>query len=187
MERILGIDPSINSTGLTLWDKSTNECIYYIIVSKMTNKMKEFKHSRFKYLPYDKITPEASDDYSMKEWYKTKNICEICDKIREIIENEQVTSCVMEGISYGSVGSAALADLAGLNFSIRQTILNQGVTCTIVSPNQVKLFATGKGNAPKEAVVDTWEHCDPEFSKVNIKIDDVADSYFIAHMDSLKT
>lgn len=183
MERILGIDPSINSTGLTVWDKTNNIHIYYIITSKMTEKMKKFSHERFQYLYYDKVTPDKDERYEVKEWAKVVNIARICEAIRQVIETQGVTSCVMEGVSYGSTGSAALADLAGLNFSIRQTIYNSNIRCKIVSPNQVKQFATGKGNAPKETMIDTWIHCDPAFNNVKVKIDDVADSYFMAHMN----
>lgn len=149
----------------------------------MTEKMRKFSHPRLKYLQYEKITPDKDSSYEIKEWAKVINFNRICKLIQEVIDNHNITSCVMEGISYGSVGSAALADLAGLNFSIRKAIYDRDIRCKIVSPNSVKSFATGRGNAPKETMIDTWMHCDPAFNDVKVKVDDVADSYFMAHMD----
>ena len=54
MSCVIGIDPSINSTGVCVhFDDDTY--IYYIISSKMTKKMEKFKHDCVKFLPYDKI------------------------------------------------------------------------------------------------------------------------------------
>ena len=66
--------------------------------------------------PYKKLEGE---DYSGKEAAKTMNIYAICDIIESIIQTEKPDTLVMEGISYGSRGSASLVDLAGLNYCIR--------------------------------------------------------------------
>lgn len=183
MGNILGIDPSINSTGLCVWNPETKTNKYYVITSHMTKKMKDFQHDRFEYLPYEKDTVDKSAEYQEKERAKTENILDICERILYVIGKEDITKCYMEGISYGSTGSAALADLAGLNFAIRCFVYQRDIPIIIYSPNSIKSFATGIGNATKETVIDTWKHCDPEFKSVkDIKVDDVADAYFIAHL-----
>jgi Holliday junction resolvasome RuvABC endonuclease subunit len=179
---ILGIDPSINSTGLTVWKREQNIHIYYIISNHLTKKMKDFHHDRFQYIEYQKIQPDKNVEYCIRESQKTSNIFNICQAIREVIQNEGVTACVMEGVSYGSTGSAALVDLAGLNFAIRCTLKELNIPFMIVSPTSVKSFAVGNGAAQKEAIIFAWTHCDPEFQGVKVKIDDVADSYFMSHM-----
>lgn len=179
---IIGIDPSINSTGVTIWKPDSDIHIYYIITNHLTQKMKAFHHERFQYIEYEKTQPNKDDEYHIRESQKTSNIFNICQKIREIVVNEEVTGCVMEGVSYGSTGSAALVDLAGLNFSIRCTLQDLKIPFKIVSPNSVKSFAVGNGSAQKDAMIFAWKHCDPAFKEVNVKIDDVADSYFMAHM-----
>jgi hypothetical protein len=88
----------------------------------------------------------------------------------------------MEGVSYGSVGSAALVDLAFLNASIRMVLKMKGIKFEIVSPTSLKKFACSNGQAEKDVIIDAWKRLDRNVSDVkDIKIDDLADSYFLAH------
>jgi hypothetical protein len=88
----------------------------------------------------------------------------------------------MEGVSYGSVGSAALVDLSFLNASIRMVLKENGVKFDIVSPTSLKKFACANGQADKDVMVDAWKRLDENVRDVTgIKIDDLADSYFLAH------
>ena len=52
MKITIGIDPSLNSTGVCV--NCDGKCKYYIISSKMTKKMKQFHSDFITYLPYDK-------------------------------------------------------------------------------------------------------------------------------------
>lgn len=178
----IGIDPSINSTGICVNFGEYN--FYYIISSKMTKKMKEFKHSNITYLPYDKLDTKLGD-YSDKENSKFSNICSICNKIYDIISSIDPLNEIevfMEGVSYGSIGSAALVDLCFLNSAIRMTLKKLGVKFTIVSPTSLKKFACSNGQADKEVMIDAWKRLDKNISNItNIKIDDLADSYFLSH------
>ena len=116
---VIGIDPSINSTGVCV---STGEKdIYYIITPKMTKKMKEFNSKVIKYLPYEKTT-YTDMEYHEKEVIKTNNFKNILCQIEYIIKKHKPTSCVMEGVSYGSVKGSALIDLSGLNYLIRMLL-----------------------------------------------------------------
>lgn len=176
----IGIDPSINSTGICVNFGEYN--FYYIISSKMTKKMSEFKHSNITYLPYNKLDTK-NGEYSDKENAKFSNICNICDRIYDIIssigcDNIEV---YMEGVSYGSIGSAALVDLCFLNSAIRMTLKKMGIKFTIVSPTSLKKFACSNGQADKEVMIDAWKRLDKNISNItNIKIDDLADSYFLS-------
>ena len=87
----------------------------------------------------------------------------------------------MEGISYGSAGSASLVDLAGLNYCIRMTAIRRGIPFHIVSPMSLKKEATGNGGADKDEMVWAWKQCDSNISKITeIKIDDLADAFFLS-------
>ena len=61
----IGIDPSINSTGVCVHFPNGNNK-YYIISSKMTKKMKDFNHKYVEYFPYEKLDTKDGD-YSDKE------------------------------------------------------------------------------------------------------------------------
>jgi len=204
----IGIDPSINSTGVCVRTPDTYK--YYIICSKMSGKMKSFVHNRIHLINYNKI-PVTGLEYPDKEYVKSENIYKIIGAVGEIIDyylqdihlksNKLYTGISdesdkssdkssdkiivnMEGISYGSVGSAALADLAGLNFAIRMLLLSKGVKFQIISPISLKVFATSNAGASKEEMSWAWKLLDPEMKDIDkIKIDDLADAYFLSRYE----
>lgn len=179
----IGIDPSINCTGVCVWNTSGNTHSYFMIPSKMTKKMKEFKSDYICLVPYDKIVSD-SQDYSEKEESKFTNIYNICKSIDDIVGkyNNSNIEVYMEGVSYGSVGSAALVDLSFLNASIRMVLKQRGIHFTIISPTSLKKFACANGQADKDIMIDAWRRMDRNISNIkDIKVDDLADSYFLAH------
>jgi Holliday junction resolvasome RuvABC endonuclease subunit len=179
MSTIIGIDPSINSTGICV--KSDKGIKYYLITSKSTKKMKEFKNPHIVLFNYEKISTKDMD-YAEKEYYKSNNIYKICDLVDKIISINRPEKIYMEGISYGSVSGASLADLSGLNFALRNIFIANKIPFEIISPTSVKKFATANGNAEKELMIDAWRRLDNNIRNITeIKIDDLADSYFIAH------
>lgn len=192
----IGIDPSLNSTGVCV--NVNGKCKYYIITSKMTKKMSAFKSEYIQYLPYNKQdTNKKLNEYADIEYNKAQNIYNICDRIRTIIKanvewhaGDNLNNCeiFMEGVSYGSIGSAALVDLSGLNFAIRNVLLDLGVKFTIVSPSQNKKFATGNGAADKELMIYSWLKVEKHLKDITeIKIDDLADAYFLSNYTTEKS
>lgn len=179
--KIIGIDPSINSTGLCVYNPVTNSTTYYIVAPKVTKKQASFETPHLKYLIYNKHETKGLD-YSDKENAKTHNIFDICSKIMQVCQVFNITHAIMEGISYGSaVGSAALADLAGLNFAIRMFLNQAGIKITIVAPTELKKFAVANGGASKEQMVDAWLRIDTKMTQEHIKKnDDLADAFFLA-------
>lgn len=175
----MGIDPSINSTGVCI--TSNNKDKYTLIPGKMTKKMQNFKSDYINIICYNKTTP-LGDGYGEKEYIKTCNIYSICEILENLIISNNVTHVNMEGISYGSVGSAALADLAGLNFAIRCMLKRNNIPFTIIPPTGLKKFAVANGSADKDLMVFAWRSAQPHINKItDIKVDDLADSYFLAH------
>jgi Holliday junction resolvasome RuvABC endonuclease subunit len=59
---------------------------------------------------------------------------------------------VIEGLAFGARGQAML-DLAGLGWVVRLGLAEAGVRYVDVPPAVLKKFATGKGNAPKPAML----------------------------------
>lgn len=181
----IGIDPSLNSTGICI--NKNGKCTYYIIVSKMTRKMAEFKNDYIHIISYPKSdTNKKTNRYDVIEENKARNIYNICSIIGDIIKqykNECV--CVyMEGVSYGSVGSAALVDLSGLNFALRNVFIEESVPFCIVSPSQNKKAATGNGAADKELMVFSWLMVEKHLKNIkDIKIDDLADAFFLSNFE----
>ena len=189
----IGIDPSLQSTGVCVYDDETNINTYYIISSKMTSKMKAFKSDYIIYRPYIKI-PTSDLDYSEKESIKTQNVKAIVDNLNRILNDiysipqkpVQCTAC-MEGISYGSAGAGQVADLAGLNYLIREALYVKEIPFTIVPPTQLKKRAVGNGAADKDMMISSWKMIDKNISQIPevksgvLKVDDCADAFFLAH------
>ena len=191
----VGIDPSINSTGITIARYENNvevEIKFYIIKNgKLTKRESAANDSidNFEYIIYNKIDlTQFKDDNHIFEYYKTKNMVEVVNTIYDLILNEvkkytSVVNVVIEGISYGSsIRTKSVFDLAGLNYMIRYKLITsdiQHLNLSIATPSNIKKYATGKGNANKESIMTIFKYIFPEMQNIP-KLDDIADSYFMA-------
>lgn len=189
MNVFIGIDPSINSTGMTI-RTDTGFCRFFIIKGdKLTKKEKNAQlnnYEIFEYCLYQKENVKDTNNAHERELAKAHNLSTIADTIYNIIEEllqkfrktdtiDSVTIC-MEGISYGSIHSAAVMDLAGLNYLIRDRLHHHTVvgTLLVTPPAEVKRFYTGSGNANKQLMISTFKGSFPDFDLP--KLDDVCDS-----------
>ena len=191
----VGIDPSINSTGITIARYENNvevEVKFYIIKNgKLTKRESAANDSidNFEYIIYNKIDlTQFKDDNHVFEYYKTKNMVEVVNTIYDLILNEvkkytSAVNVVIEGISYGSsIRTKSIFDLAGLNYMIRYKLITsdiQHLNLSIATPSNIKKYATGKGNANKESIMTIFKYIFPEMQNIP-KLDDIADSYFMA-------
>lgn len=189
MNVFIGIDPSINSTGMAI-RTDTGFCRFFIIKGdKLTKKEKNAQlnnYEIFEYCLYQKENVKDTNNAHERELAKSHNLSTIADTIYNIIEEllqkfrktstiDSVTIC-MEGISYGSIHSAAVMDLAGLNYLIRDRLHHHTIvgTLLVTPPAEVKRFYTGSGNANKQLMISTFKGSFPDFDLP--KLDDIADS-----------
>lgn len=195
----IGIDQSINSTGLTIlvYDNQIKiEEKFYIITNKTTKKAKEISEqiNNFEYIFYNKLEKNDAKDNNEFESFKLHNNIEISSKIinlvNDYINKYDILTKVyigMEGISYSSAQTKSLVDLSGLSYIIRYDIYrflkshqdNNG-GFYIFTPGEIKKFTTGNGNANKDMMVNLFKNLYHEISKLP-KIDDIADSYWICN------
>lgn len=195
----VGIDPSINSTGVCVSIVNDNlECVhekFYIIKgSKLTRteNAAELKHiDKIQYIIYDKEEVTEKMDYHEAEKRKTRNFTRIVSAIKDIIRKEEsafsVSSTIIcqEGISYGStLRTKSVFDLAGLNYMIRMKFINDKdiEEYIIAPPTEVKKFATGKGNSKKDLVILMFRTYYDENALSIPKIDDIADAFFMSQL-----
>lgn len=205
----IGIDPSINSTGIVcrVCDSTLRELDikYYILKGNTHEKNKkgvekspltkkeieaQNKYSNFKYVLYDKKPTDSKVASVKNELAKTLSFASLIDTlIKTICEefseyNIKETYVVIEGISYGStIRTSSVFDLAGLNYMIRSSMMGFTENVIVSPPSHVKKFATGVGNANKELMVDTFKAIHPELDIP--KIDDVADAFFMSRLAQL--
>lgn len=195
MEIFVGIDPSLNSTGICILfyeeDKLIKDMYYIIKPNKLTKKEQNVKDSviNFDYVLYEKIDLDMYKDNNLfSEYWKTINMISIVNKIKECIydniqgKTNYILYIVQEGISYGSsIRTKSVFDLAGLNYMIRKEFINkEDIRFFISPPTHIKKFATGIGNCKKEQVIELFKMIQPNLSKNIPKVDDIADAYFMA-------
>lgn len=107
----------------------------------------------------------------------------IANSLAEIRAEYRVSTLNLEALSFGSRGNAT-RDLAILLGSI-VTKLDKFVW-QVVPPTTLKKFATGKGNASKEEMLDAIREYNPEFYLQLLEIPktkgryDLADAYWLS-------
>jgi len=112
----------------------------------------------------------------------TSRICPKCKGMERLvlIRNEVLALrpefVVLEGYSFGSRGRA-LFNIGELGGVIRMALWERDIPFLEVSPSALKKYATGKGNAPKDAVLATAIRNDFEGSN-----NDEADAWWLLQM-----
>lgn len=158
-KKIIGLDLSINSTGIYL---STGK--YHIITSKLTKDHKSCNDVNI--IEYEKV-----DDIN-------KNLEQIGDNIIYIVKKVKPELVVIEDVAMGATFSRSLIDLTGLNYWVRALLTKNNIKFITVPPTKWKKELIGNGQATKDLIIDAWKR----ITKNNIKLkktDDIADAYFL--------
>ena len=194
MDIFIGVDPSINSTGICILYYDNNILVeekYYIIYpskDKLTKKQvaANNKLNNFEYVSYPaEDLKEYKEEYFIYEKKKTENIIHLMSTIEDIISNINIENnniyALQEGISYGSsIRTKAIYDLAGINFLLRSIFIEkQHINFIISPPANIKKFVTGKGNSNKDIINKLFLSTHQKMEIIP-KIDDLADAYYMA-------
>ena len=195
MEIFVGIDPSLNSTGLCLQfyedNKMVKDIFYIIKPNKLTKREQVAQDTliNFDYVLYNKIDLNMYKDNNLfSEYWKTVNMISIVKKIKECIydniqgRKQYKLYIVQEGISYGSSArTKSVFDLAGLNYMIRNEFIEkENISFFIAPPTHIKKFATGIGNCKKELIIELFKSVEPKLAEKLPKVDDIADAYYMS-------
>lgn len=195
MEIFVGIDPSLNSTGLCLQfyedNKMIKDIFYIIKPNKLTKREQTAQDTliNFDYVLYNKIDLNMYKDNNLfYEYWKTVNMISIVKKIKECIydniqgRKQYKLYIVQEGISYGSSArTKSVFDLAGLNYMIRNEFIEkENISFFIAPPTHIKKFATGIGNCKKELIIELFKGVEPKLAEKLPKVDDIADAYYMS-------
>lgn len=178
---VIGLDLSISSTGVCVYDTETGQSRYYVVGWKFTKKSLNFQSKILTQIVYNKWQSLKNDDYIKKEGDKTQTVYNIMQELQPIIRKYKPAAVAIEGVSFSSSG--AVVDLAGLNYAVRMMLLSEGVNnIYVISPTQNKKFATSNGQAEKNLMIESWKKSDPQTREIPeyIKVDDIADAYFLA-------
>jgi crossover junction endodeoxyribonuclease RuvC len=100
--------------------------------------------------------------------------------IKHLLKIYNFNLICIEGFSYGSKGRSVF-DQGGLGWIIRRLCKKAMIKTMIISPNSLKKFITGKGNAPKEDMkLKTFKKYGIEFEGPGSN--DECDAYGLAQM-----
>ena len=198
----IGIDPSMNSTGICIQKYNDENKVYedFIILKPVDKNKSETKWlnkkektaednlSNFQYCFYPKVDISIyKDNNHFSEYWKSNNMCLCAKTISDIVneftkDNPEKIYIVMEGISYGSsVRTKSIFDLAGLNYLIREKFIEKyNIIFTIATPSNIKKFASGNGNCNKDIMVNLFKGVYPEYDIIP-KIDDISDAWFMSN------
>lgn len=181
MACIIGVDPSIRSTGVCVWDDEKDIYKYYLLVKNPTKKVKNFKHDLIYVASFEE---EAQKDKSaiQKEIIKSNSvhkISSICEVIFRMFRPEHI---VIEAVAFAANGK--IDELAGLNYAIRCAAIRNNIPIYPVSPTSNKMMFVGNGGATKEMMIDAWKGLRPEaseFEPLGKHLADLADAYSLIH------
>lgn len=176
---IIGIDPSMRSTGMCIWDGNKHK--YYLIAASPTKKLQNFSHPALRVVAY---TPTPVKDRTSigKEWAKTDNVETVVSAVRDILLIYKPEYVVVEAVAYGASGR--IDELAGLNYAIRLVARGLDIPVYAVTPTSNKMHFSGNGQATKDIMVESWKACDPvahELCNIGKGPDDLADAYALCH------
>jgi len=213
----IGIDISLNSTGIVQF---TNNKIQFYSLFRVDKPEKFLKLPHIEMLKnagvlfysteklgkvtHDEIIEKGKKkgqiekvlNYSATEVNKILCDISISNHLDTIIKESDIIA--MEGMSYASPGNSKV-DIAILTGILRSTIIRKvsDSKFSVYSPSSVKLFATGKGNANKmqmlesfiwenielaKIVKDNWSTFMNKKGEILSPLTDLVDAYFVGKM-----
>lgn len=168
--RVLGIDASLNHSGLVLCDEDGLLDYHYITERAGDAKAGGDKATRWKAL--------NTKDKHRKALYR---LDWMSDRMADLIMHFQPTHIVLEGYAFDTHGAHQMGELGGM---LRLMTWRSRIPQRWHDPLTVKMFAAHKGNASKaevqQAVADRWGI---DFSATGKQgCEDLADAYVLATM-----
>ena len=176
MTKIVGIDYSLNSPAICVADTSFdfNKCQFYFLTSKkkhlgsMSKNITGYEHKEYK-TPIERF----------------KNLS---DFIIHCLEKTSFEKTIfIEGYSFGSKGQAVFQIAENCGILKYRLDYEKGFRYDTIVPSVVKKYASGKGNADKEKMYESFVKETKvdlkkvfDMQKLNNPVTDIIDSYYIA-------
>ena len=174
---IVGIDYSLNSPAICIADNSFdfNKCSFHFLTSKKKH-IGQFGKNIFGYEHKEYNTP-------------IERFTNISSWALDIIHKHKkdTAKVFIEGYSFGSKGQAVFQIAENCGILKYRLQLSPSILYDTVVPSVVKKFASGKGNADKQLMYNSFlNHTGADLlkafdmGKLNNPVTDIVDSYYIA-------
>ena len=176
-QTIVGIDYSLNSPAICIAgdDFDFNKCSFHFLTSKKKHIGKfgkniiGYEHKEYN-TPIERFTNISS--WALDIIHKHK---------------EDTAKVFIEGYSFGSKGQAVFQIAENCGILKYRLQLSPSILYDTVVPSVVKKFASGKGNADKQLMYNSFlNHTGADLlkafdmGKLNNPVTDIVDSYYIA-------
>jgi len=176
-QTIVGIDYSLNSPAICIAGDNFdfNKCTFHFLTSKKKH-IGKFGKNIFGYEIKDYKTPIERftniSTWALDIIHKHKNI---------------TAKVFIEGYSFGSKGQAVFQIAENCGILKYRLQMSPSILYDTIVPSVVKKYASGKGNADKQLMYDSFkEHTKQDLlkmfdmGKLNNPVTDIIDSYYIA-------
>lgn len=178
MVRFGGIDYSLTSPSVCIYEGEVSDFCFDNCNIYFLSNTKKFSAYNYKNLDGQEnlsnfSSPEERYDY-------------ISDWAMDIIVSHNVDKVAIEDYSYGSTGKVFhIAENAGL---LKWKLWQAEIEYVLAAPTHIKKFATGKGNAKKELMYESFLsetsrnlqiELEIKSEKIGNPVSDIVDSYYI--------
>ena len=169
---IAGIDYSTTSPSICVWKNGVftpNNCTFsFFALDKWRDGWSSLENVNCFKFPKEL---EGLERYSfLAEW--------TIEQLRW--DDGRVEKIVLEDYSYGSVGRVFhIAENVGI---LKHILLKQHFTYETIAPTTLKKFATGRGNASKDEMLDAWKQESKRFDLIQETgnpASDIIDSFYL--------
>ena len=176
-QTIVGIDYSLNSPAICMADDDFdfNKCTFHFLTSKKKH-IGQFGKNIFGYEHKEYNTP-IERFTNISTW--------VLDTIHK--HKSDTAKVFIEGYSFGSKGQAIFQIAENCGILKYRLQLSPSILYDTVVPSVVKKYASGKGNADKQLMYDSFtKHTKVDLIKIfdmgklNNPVTDIVDSYYIA-------
>ena len=185
MRKIAGIDYSLTSPAICVW-KSVDDrlfdfdsCdLYYLENSPRWKSTTATSHGLLNLHPeeYPEWNTEEERHDLLSDW--VMNIIQVCNEI------------YLEGYAFATVGKSHVRSVAENTGLLKHKMYKVKQKFSLIPPTVIKKYATGKGNANKEVMYDTFTaelvtpsdlklRLTPKSKKLSNPVTDIVDAYWI--------
>ena len=163
--KVCGIDYSITSPAFTIYD-GTNFNTYF-----MVGNSRDCDHAR-KTSPY--LNPKIYPKYDTQE----ERHYRLAEWVLDELMWQHRPPCLIENYAYGARGR--VFNIGENTGTLKHMLWKEGIPFEVDTPQKIKKFATGKGNASKLDMFDAFV-METKLDLEGVKQwSDIADSYWIS-------
>jgi len=182
----VGLDISISGTGVSLFDNKGKHIKTYVIERSFAERARGIVSTKMvDEFKIDSLTirKKVKGVVDLKRRFSFMNYLATEEAIKFIMKKHKVTHSIIENYAF-SRHSKATTKLAELGSLIRKRLLLMGIRFLEVTPQSNKKFVTGKGNSPKDVLLQkVFKKWGEEFEDIEFKFRmDAADSYGLGLM-----